>query len=190
LCFIGTFEALLACDVIGVGEFLGVELRILQKPESPKLQAQLDEKEAWKGMIASIFAQGIVVKDISTIEVENVLSTRDQLEDLRSLALVVLRRKDSRLVMSPITASWGVGGHRRLCLGGRTLQLHLSEPLPHDAASRAQRTGVVSRQRRRPSLAIPRYSSRFHCPRTLGWSYCRRLCHCRPILSNQAVKTV
>ena len=105
-----TFEALPACDVIGVGEFLGVELRILQKPESPKLQAQLDEKEAWKGMIASIFAQGIVVKDISTIEVENVLSTRDQLEGLRSLAPVVLRRKDSRLVISPITASWGVGG--------------------------------------------------------------------------------
>jgi hypothetical protein len=105
-----TFEALPACDVIGVGEFLGVELRILQKPESPKLQAQLDEKEAWKGMIASIFAQGIVVKDISTTEVENVLSTRDQLEGLRSLAPVVLRRKDSRLVISPITASWGDRG--------------------------------------------------------------------------------
>jgi hypothetical protein len=112
-----TFEALPACDVIGVGEFLGVELRILQKPESPKLQAQLDEKEAWKGMIASIFVQGIVVKDISTIEVENVLSTRDQLEGLRSLAPVVLRRKDSRLVMSPITASWGFGASPTLCRG-------------------------------------------------------------------------
>src|SRR5271170_4660269 len=109
LCFMHTFKALPACDVIGVGAFLGVELRI-QKPESPTLEAQLDEKEAWKGMTASIFARGTVVKDISTTEAENVLSTRDQLEDLRSLTPVVLHRKDSRLVMSPITASWGDWG--------------------------------------------------------------------------------
>ena len=110
LCFMHTLEALPACDVIGVGALLRVELGILQKPESPKLQAQLDEKEAWKDMTASIFARGTVVEDISTTEAENVLSTRDQLEGLRRLAPVVLRRKDSRLVMSPITASWGDRG--------------------------------------------------------------------------------
>jgi hypothetical protein len=110
LCFMHTFEGLPACDVIGVGALLRVELGILQKPESPKLQAQLDEKEAWKDMTASIFARGTVVEDISTTEAENVLSTRDQLEGLRRLAPVVLRRKGSRLVMSPITASWGDRG--------------------------------------------------------------------------------
>src|SRR5271154_4514605 len=88
-----TFEALPACDVIGVRVLLRVELRILQKSESPKLQAQLNEKEAWKGMTTSIFARGTVVKDIATTEAENVLSTRDQLEGLRSLAPVVLHRK-------------------------------------------------------------------------------------------------
>ena len=81
-------------------------LRFFQRPESPKLQAQPDEKEAWKGMTASIFARGTVVKDIPAIEAETVSPTRNELEGLRSLAPVMLRREDSRLVMSPITASW------------------------------------------------------------------------------------
>ena len=105
-----TFEALSACNVIGVGVLLGAELAILQKPESQKLQAQPDEKEAWKGMTASIFARGTVVKDIPATEAESVPSTLDELEGLRSLAPVILRREDSRLVMSPITASWGDRG--------------------------------------------------------------------------------
>ena len=104
LCYMNTFEALPACD-IGVGALLEAELGTFQKPESPKLQAQSDEKGRWKGMTASIFAHGTVVKDIFATEAESVSSIRDKLEGLRSLALVILRRKDSRLVMSPITAS-------------------------------------------------------------------------------------
>ena len=86
LCYMNTFEALPACD-IGVGALLEAELGTFQKPESPKLQAQPDEKGRWKGMA------------------ESVSSTRDKLEGLGSLAPVILRRKDSRLVMSPITAN-------------------------------------------------------------------------------------
>ena len=184
-----TFEALPACDVIGVGEFLGVELRILQKPESPKLQAQLDEKGAWKGMIASIFAQGIVVKDISTIEVENVLSTRDQLEGLRSLAPVVLRRKDSRLVMSPITASLGVGGHRRLCLGGRTVQLHLSV---FPTTPQVELTGLASCRIKDGDQVWQFHDTRlaFIVRELLDGPTADGYVICRPSLSNQAVKTV
>lgn len=55
-------------------------------------------------MTASIFARGTVVKDIPATEAESVSSTLDELEGLRSLAPVILRREDSRLVMSPITA--------------------------------------------------------------------------------------
>jgi hypothetical protein len=67
---------------------------------------QPDEEKAWKGMMVSIFARGTVVKDIPAIEAESVSSTRDESEGLSSLAPVILRREDSRLVMSPITASW------------------------------------------------------------------------------------
>ena len=77
LYFMHTFEALPTCDVIGVGALLGAKLGILQKPVSPKMQAQLDEKEVWKGMTASIFACGTAAIDIPTTEAEKVLSTRD-----------------------------------------------------------------------------------------------------------------
>ena len=56
-------------------------------------------------MTASIFARGTAVKDIPATEAESVSPTRDELEGLRSLATVILRREDSRLVMSSITAS-------------------------------------------------------------------------------------
>jgi hypothetical protein len=166
------------CDVIGVGALLRVELRILQNPESPKLQAQLDEKEAWKGMTASIFARGTVVKDISTVEAENVLSTRDRLEGLRSLALVVLRRKDSRLVMSPIIISWG---HCRLCLGEElcSFTCRSSESDLSPATLQVELTGLASCRVKYGDQVWQFHDIRLaHCPRTLRWSHCRRLCHC------------